>query len=380
MKRSQLTLSLVLCALALPAHAWREVGNGGDEVAQSFVTTAYRMLNLLKRLPAAPEGLSLTTLEQAIDSTYVVSEEKLFLNDPSGQPSERDALNFPGTTPPSIRVSRARWQNAAFTEKAKLLLTLHEYLGILGLERNTYVVSAKLENALSVSQSAPVQIFSQALVNGQEGLTLGAAAELCDRYRSMYRRSYFMVYCTFETKQNLSVEVNTEFTTDYRFLGYTTRGRSSSSESSSSSAASVGLSVVYGRRGFGFEASNEVSESAGSSESSYSQQPIIREVQVPYTAYKTLDRSTYGLRVWGLGDLANAPWRVLESSLSLGQGLVSLDFASADEAIDACYDSLLNLQIARDTRGYYDRAKCTAELRGDRYHYLMLSQNPLLPL
>jgi hypothetical protein len=60
---------------------------------------------------------------------------------------EKDASNYPTLIPPVIYISLSGWKNLE-TDKKKSLV-LHEYLGILGLEKNNYRLSNLILSELS---------------------------------------------------------------------------------------------------------------------------------------------------------------------------------------------------------------------------------------
>lgn len=129
-------------ALAASGH---EEGNGGDTVAQDFALRGRQAYQALLKMKAVPSEISLAELDRSIKYTQVISQETVSLPGPDGVPLERDAVNQPKANPPTILVNRRRWNDPRMTELAKIRLALHEYLGILGIERNNYAVSNWIE-------------------------------------------------------------------------------------------------------------------------------------------------------------------------------------------------------------------------------------------
>lgn len=119
-------------------------GNGGDFIAQEFAAHGFEALKVLKELKTLPADLSLQDLEHALSTTQVVSADKTELPGPDGKPLERDAINLPDETPPTILVNRTSWTSKKLSTTDKMSLALHEYLGIVGTERNNYRISSQL--------------------------------------------------------------------------------------------------------------------------------------------------------------------------------------------------------------------------------------------
>lgn len=115
-----------------------EGGHGGDPYALEFVSIA-KIIS--QNLPSAEKanpslfrrwGLTSQKFREAIRVTRVVSKTKLFLR---GQ--EVDAINNMSV----IFVSRARWREASILQRVRLVF--HEYLGIIGTERDHYDASVE---------------------------------------------------------------------------------------------------------------------------------------------------------------------------------------------------------------------------------------------
>lgn len=410
MKTPFLTFVVALSALASHPAPWRETGNGGDSVAQDF---ALKGAQAIERLRQNPNFIAVPwdKVELAARETQIVSEPTVYLTAPTGKSFERDAVNFP--TKKVISVNRRRWLRAGFTDDEKRALALHEYLGIAGLERNHYALSMKMRESL-VDTDKAVLIYDQVVqAPGQDGLTLKAAQSLCRRVQAINRSRFFLTYCTFETKQNVAIAPHTEYYKDYRFVGYSTEPDAGNGAvlmtpaRDPSGGFSIGghIGPIGARAGIGIGgggigaffgiyrrsspsyyvtyrqtgSSSFSSGGGGGSASGGSSTPEYKAVVVPKTVYETLDRSLYRVRVWGVGELKNIAPRMIESSLELDGGRLRHDFATADDALDSCYEALLTLQSDPQAFGRYERAECTTEKSGDRFYYVIRSQNPLLP-
>lgn len=140
------------------------VGHGGDAVAMEFTSYAYACVDLIAKLPLEQRsGIDPKTLYNTIQGITVRTEEHVYLD------GEVDAYNQDN----KIVVSRTRW--AADSQKQRLAITLHEYLGILNLDRK-YEISvpfaekylAELDVLASVDRSPQYQC-EVTLVNDKDG-------------------------------------------------------------------------------------------------------------------------------------------------------------------------------------------------------------------
>ncbi len=116
-----------------------EGGHGGDGYVLEFVT-------LGKLISAGFDSFSVETLkqnhftkeafEQAVKLVKVTShpKEEMLL-----EGEEVDAINFPAKN--QIKMNRDRWRELSLEGRIKLVM--HEYFGILGVERDSYQVSLK---------------------------------------------------------------------------------------------------------------------------------------------------------------------------------------------------------------------------------------------
>jgi hypothetical protein len=111
-------------------------GGGGDGYAAEFIETAKSVAAAAK--PQA--AVLIEKLQRAFLTTQVETTTDE-LRDSLG--FERDAINSPSRG--LIQVNRKRW--SALSQQQKQMLSIHEYLGILGVDDLTYKVSAPLVSA-----------------------------------------------------------------------------------------------------------------------------------------------------------------------------------------------------------------------------------------
>lgn len=116
-----------------------EGGHGGDSYVLEFVT-------LGKLVSAGLESFTSQTLreshftreafEQVVTTVKVSShgKEEMFL-----EGKEVDAINFPQAN--QIKINRDRWREHSL--ESRIQLVMHEYFGILGVERDNYSVTLK---------------------------------------------------------------------------------------------------------------------------------------------------------------------------------------------------------------------------------------------
>lgn len=133
------------------AFAGWENGNAGDTVAAEFIMTARHAVERMKLLPHSElTELDLDKLSGAILNTKVHSREQLFLRG-----YEVDAINDPESR--QIVVNRSRWKLLRVpTETAnRLMLVIHEYLYIIGIDDNQFRVSGRLVPLMQIKDFNP---------------------------------------------------------------------------------------------------------------------------------------------------------------------------------------------------------------------------------
>lgn len=134
--------SLVTAALITSASAFAvegtDRGNGGDEYAKLFINQGADIAEALTQNPIP--GVDARELMQAVQNTFVNSQERLFLRG-----DEVDAINYPDAR--KILVSRTGWDRMSSSPHRRAFLVLHEYLGIIGIDDARYQVSSLLDRA-----------------------------------------------------------------------------------------------------------------------------------------------------------------------------------------------------------------------------------------
>jgi hypothetical protein len=122
-----------------------EGGHGGDTYALEFATLGQKIaqeLNLEDNQQLmAKWQLSATTLKTTVQNTLVYSSEE---DQVKLRGQIVDAINYPESK--KIILNRTRWREAVLSDKLKLVL--HEYFGIIGVERDTYTASVEFVGAL----------------------------------------------------------------------------------------------------------------------------------------------------------------------------------------------------------------------------------------
>ncbi len=125
-------------------------GGGGDAYATDFVGHARVLLAGLHSRPI--EGVDPVVLARALDEVLVSSEPRLFLDE-----REVDAINYPFSSPPRIKLSRKGWDALKETPHLKYRLAFHEYLGILGIDDTGYQISSRLNQTNVCERSTVVK-------------------------------------------------------------------------------------------------------------------------------------------------------------------------------------------------------------------------------
>lgn len=137
-------------ALARATDGW-ENGNAGDTYTAEFILTARDLTERMKLLPQSElTVIDLNALAGVILNATVHSEEKLMLNG-----YEVDAINIPAKQ--EIKISRSRWrvlrQPSETTQR--LMLVLHEYLFLVGVDDTQFRVSGRLVPQLGIKNFNP---------------------------------------------------------------------------------------------------------------------------------------------------------------------------------------------------------------------------------
>lgn len=152
MKHFLFLLSLFSFAAAADARTlgW-DNGNAGDTYTAEFILTARDLLPRMKLLPQSElSGIDMNRLSGAVLNAKVHSEEVLRLNG-----YEVDAINYPDRQ--EILVSRSRWRNLRAPQETanRLMLVLHEYLFLAGVDDTQFRVSGRLVPQMNVENFNP---------------------------------------------------------------------------------------------------------------------------------------------------------------------------------------------------------------------------------
>lgn len=140
MKRFIIVFSVLIFSLA--SLAGNEGGHGGDPVyAFEFQTIGKIIGEELAKLPTnslLQYKFTATEFIESVRSVLVVPAPK---EDCYKDGTEFPALNFVNEPPmlSKIKVNKNRWREFSLFEKIKLVM--HEYFGIIGVERDNYNVS-----------------------------------------------------------------------------------------------------------------------------------------------------------------------------------------------------------------------------------------------
>lgn len=114
-----------------------EGAHGGDPYSMEFVTLAQILSDTLAKANGdqlARYNVSAKEFAKAVQSVRIITVEK---DDAILGGAEVDGINFPEKN--TILVNSDRWRELPLLSKAQLVL--HEYFGILGVERDNYSVS-----------------------------------------------------------------------------------------------------------------------------------------------------------------------------------------------------------------------------------------------
>lgn len=345
-----IVLGLLILTSVSAKAVWRETGNGGDHKAQEFAANAKEATDILEKLnPPLVKEEVIVKLREAMASTQIYSLESLCKLDViTGKNQCFDALNYPDAKPSRIEVSRTRWLQ--MNRKDRLAIALHEFLGIIGIEKNTYQISAPFKDALDGSlekTSANAQkIELSRLENLATGINEEEARNFCARESSVNADHYFYVFCEYDVKSvNSSSKI--PHIAHYNFVGYQYSPESDS--------------YFYV-----FESQNL-----------YSYENRIRLIPVEQEGRSLLSR----VRVVGVGPLASAPYKTLVSSLRLDrQKKILLRFSDEITAWLGCMNSLKERQIG-SSEWLFDRAECDVAQEDQSnpqsmYYFLIRTQNP----
>ncbi len=347
MKTALLIMGMIL---SVQAYAWREAGNGGDHTAQEFVATAKEAIDILETIsPPLTDKETIRKVRASLQTTQVFMVGELCLLDVNnGRRECFDALNYPKATTPRIEVSRTRW--VQMNRKERLAIALHEFLGIIEVENNTYQISGPFREALGTALETRIQPVTKEelgkLENLNSGITNEEARTFCERETSINSESYFYVFCEFNIK-NISKNSKIQKIPNYQYIG--TRYSPDNNQHY----------YVYERINYNYYEPSE---------------------RVLFVSIENFEESILSsVRIIGVGNLANLPYKTILNSLKLGstpsQQQIALRFSDESIAYSECFKSL---SARQNSQAYwnYDRAVCEVLREENTFFYLIRTQNP----
>jgi hypothetical protein len=107
-------------------------GNGGDATAVAFIESAKEILKVMEDKNF--DQVDLGALKNAILTTQVESTDEALILDGAA----KDAINYPSEK--LIVINRKSWGDTQ-NKLTRMTLSLHEYLGILGMDDSKYLIS-----------------------------------------------------------------------------------------------------------------------------------------------------------------------------------------------------------------------------------------------
>jgi hypothetical protein len=145
-----IALSLTLQSPTAHARAGWDHGNPGDTVVREFTITAQDIFNRMKLLPESErEGVDMNKFQGAILNAEIVSRDRLVepLND-----NEVPAMNFPSDN--KIVINRRLWPQYRSAEQTenRFGLVLHEFLMLMRVDDDRFLLSNKIVAKLNVGQ------------------------------------------------------------------------------------------------------------------------------------------------------------------------------------------------------------------------------------
>ncbi len=120
--------------------AGNEGGHGGDPYALEFATIGDELSKLLRAYEPGHAGLFANYHFTAAQFAKAVVETRIVSNEGNSvllRGNEVDAINTPEKL--EVLINRTRWRESDLSARVKLVL--HEYFGIIGVERDRYDAS-----------------------------------------------------------------------------------------------------------------------------------------------------------------------------------------------------------------------------------------------
>lgn len=147
-------------------------GNGGDIYAVEFVDTAQKVVDTL--VVQQSETAIIKKLSEKIRSALVEStDDQLFLDG-----VRKDAINYPDIE--KIIFNRKGWATA--NERTRMLLVLHEYLGLLRINDSRYSVSGSILKEVAKKSMICVSVVQNShnhfFVTGKAAVNLAGTGDV----------------------------------------------------------------------------------------------------------------------------------------------------------------------------------------------------------
>jgi len=177
----RMTLVCLLLFTANVTWAGGTVGNGGDHYAIEFIERARLMQTLMVGKDISPLS-SPDAFKQSLDRVKVEStEEDLIL-----EGAKKDAINYPKDQ--RIVLNRKAWRSLP-NERTRLLLVLHEYLGVMEIEDFRYDSSSRILSRILKNSLTCTSIFLDVDSKGRESGKL--ALDISENVRGNWSDSLF---------------------------------------------------------------------------------------------------------------------------------------------------------------------------------------------
>lgn len=129
-------------------RGWRE-SYGGDSRIADFKASSLLVADTIdSNIFYTITERSISEFKSTILDSIIVCEQNLVLEGVS-----KDAINFPKLKPQKILLDCEKWQS--LSQNTKYLLSIHEYLPLLGIDDTSYEYSNKIFKSFQLSSSRP---------------------------------------------------------------------------------------------------------------------------------------------------------------------------------------------------------------------------------
>ena len=220
-------LSLLLIVLFTnTSFAGNDGGSGGDTYAKEFEMLGRALADTFKQNENHPVlqkwRLKSSLFELAVNTTLLRSSDgsEVVLDS-----YEVDAINYENKR--LIVINQDRWRQKSLLQK--LELTLHEYLGILGIEKGNYIVTNELSD-LIVQTYNRVKKSNSNLLNlfygNQKIVSPVNSSVICDSNSAAYKdaielaKNEALAKCSLQSKKCDILMVTTEQKISSVMIGY----------------------------------------------------------------------------------------------------------------------------------------------------------------